>query len=296
VVEASALAELDERQLRRLVREADVFARVSPVDKYQIVRALQQVGEVVAMTGDGINDAAALRAADIGIAMGARGTAVARDVADVVLLDDDFGTIVKAIEHGRTVHTNIGKAVRFLLATNASEILVTVGGLAVGVARPMTALQFLWINLLSDVAPALALAVEPAEPDVMTRPPRDPGEPILSSSVLTAIGRDAGVLSAVTLAAQGLGFAGTGNPARASTVAFSTLTTAQLLHAFSYRSTAAPTRLLGSIVGGSVALQALALAIPPLRRLLGLAPIGPAHLALVAAAAAVPLALRARVR
>jgi Ca2+-transporting ATPase len=151
-------------------------------------------------------------------------------------------------------------------------------------------------HLLSDVAPALALAVEPAERDVMTRPPRDPGEPILSSGVLTAVGRDAGALSAATLVAHGVAFAATGNAARAATVAFSTLTTAQFLHALSYRSTAAPTRLLGTVVGGSVALQALALAVPPLRRLLGLIPVGPAHLALVAAAAAGPLAASARGR
>src|SRR5207245_4891053 len=132
----------------------DVFARVTPEHKYEIVRALQAAGEVVAMTGDGINDAAALRAAAIGVAMGERGTDVARDVADVVLLDDDFGSIVDALAQGRTIRDNITRALQFLLATNFSEILVTLGALAVGVGRPLSATQFLWINLLSDVCPA----------------------------------------------------------------------------------------------------------------------------------------------
>src|SRR5215831_2717193 len=174
VVEASQLSGLEPEALVTLVADVDVFARVSPAHKHQIVRALQAGGHVVAMTGDGINDAAALRAADIGVAMGARGTDVARDVADVVLMDDDFASIVQAVEQGRTIHANISKALRFLLSTNFSEILVTLGALALGVARPMSAIQYLWINLLSDVFPALALAMEPPEPNVMDRPPLDP--------------------------------------------------------------------------------------------------------------------------
>src|SRR5262249_43250566 len=161
--DAAGMVSADAATIRDLVRDVDVFARVSPAEKYQIVRALQADGHVVAMTGDGINDAAALRAADIGIAMGARGTDVARDVADVVLLDDDLGAIVTAVAQGRTIRANISKALRFLLATNFSEILVTLGALAVGVGRPMSPIQFLWINLVSDVLPALALAVEPPE-------------------------------------------------------------------------------------------------------------------------------------
>jgi P-type Ca2+ transporter type 2C len=291
IFDASHLGDLGAEDLRALVREVDVFARVSPRDKYRIVRALRAGGDVVAMTGDGINDAAALRAADIGVAMGARGTDVARDVADVVLSGDDFAGIVAAIEQGRTIHTNIGKSLRFLLATNVSEILVTLGGLAVGIPRPMSAIQFLWINLLSDVAPALALAVEPAEADVMSEPPRDPRAPMLPRSALVEIGRDASILAVTALGAHAVGLARYGAGPRATSVAFSTLTTGQLLHALSYRSRNGRPggwALLGT-VAATIGLQVGAMALPPLRGILGLTPLGVGDWALVGAGAALPL-------
>jgi Ca2+-transporting ATPase len=290
IFDASHLSDLGADEMRALVREVDVFARVSPRDKHRIVRALQAGGDVVAMTGDGINDAAALRAADIGVAMGARGTDVARDVADVVLAGDDFHGIVAAIEQGRTIHGNIGKALRFLLATNVSEILVTLGGLALGIPRPMSAMQFLWINLLSDVAPALALAVEPAEADVMTQSPRDPAAPILPRASIIEIGRDASILAATALAAHGVGLAWYGAGPRATSVAFSTLTIGQLLHALSYRS---GRRSAGSVLPGTVAIsigaQMGAMVLPPLRGVLGLTPLGMADWGLVLGGAALPL-------
>jgi Ca2+-transporting ATPase len=293
IFDASHLGDLGTEEMRALVRAVDVFARVSPRDKYRIVRALQAGGEVVAMTGDGINDAAALRAADIGVAMGARGTDVARDVADVVLVGDDFDGIVTAIEQGRTIHANIGKSLRFLLATNVSEILVTLGGLALGIPRPMSAMQFLWINLLSDVAPALALAVEPPEADVMTRPPRDPAAPILPRARLIEIARDASILAATALAAHGIGLARYGPGARATTVAFSTLTIGQLLHALSYRSRHGSPggSLLRSTVALSIGAQVGAMTLPPLRGLLGLTPLGVADWGLVLGGAVLPLAV-----
>jgi Ca2+-transporting ATPase len=295
VIEAAELSRLDPATLAEVAAEVDVFARVSPAHKYQIVRALQASGHVVAMTGDGINDAAALRAADIGVAMGARGTDVARDVADVVLMDDDFGSIVRAVEQGRTIHANISKALRFLLSTNFSEILVTLGALALGAARPMSAIQFLWINLLSDVAPALALAVEPPEPGVMDRPPLDPQRPILDRPSLVEIGRDAAILSAATLSVHGLAVARHGAGPQATTIAFCTLTAAQLVHALGYRAghsmgTRLPT--LELTVAGTLAVHLAAMTASPLRRLLGTTPISPSDWLLVAGGVAVPLIAR----
>jgi Ca2+-transporting ATPase len=296
VLEASQLARVSPDVLRGLAREIDVFARVSPTHKYQIVRALQAGGQVVAMTGDGVNDAPALKAADIGVALGARGTDLARDLADVVLLDDDFGSIVDAIEQGRVIYANVGKSLRFLLATNLSEVLVTVGAIALGVARPMNALQFLWINLLTDVFPALALAFEPADTRVMTEPPRDPTRPILSRAALTRVAGDAGLISAATLGAYGAALARSGVGASASTVAFTTLTTAQLAYALRCRSDEGSAFsalgrnhwLLGAL-GGTLALQIAAVAVPALRRVLGTTPLGLADWGLVAAGAAGPL-------
>jgi Ca2+-transporting ATPase len=298
IFDASHLGDLPADELAALVRNVDVFARVSPRDKYRIVRALRAGGEVVAMTGDGINDAAALRAADIGVAMGARGTDVARDVADVVLMGDDFDGIVTAIEQGRTIHTNIGKSLRFLLATNVSEILVTLGGLALGIPRPLSAIQFLWINLLSDVAPALALAVEPADPDVMAKAPRDPSAPRLARSARVEIGRDASILAGTALGAHALALARYGAGPRATTVAFSTLTIAQLLHALTYRSRngGAGGKALLATVGGTVGLQLGAMALPPLRAVLGLTPLGLGDWAVVGAGAALPLLVNRLVR
>jgi Ca2+-transporting ATPase len=299
VLDATDLARVDRPALRGLAREVNIFARVSPAHKYQIVRALQESGEVVAMTGDGVNDGPALRAADIGVAMGARGTEVARDLGDVVLLDDNFGSIVQAIEHGRAVHTNVRKALRFLLSTNLSEILLTMATTAVGLASPLSAVQLLWINLLSDVLPALALAVEPAEADAMTRPPRDPSEPILSGGTLRRIAIDGGLLTAASFGAYGAALARHGAGPLASTVAFSTLTAGQLLHALSCRSDdrsalsgLRSSGFLVGAVGGTLALQGAALTLPPLRTLLGTAPLGVLDWGLVAGGALLPLAVR----
>ncbi len=295
VIEASQLSGLDPAALVELVAEVDVFARVSPAHKHQIVRALQAGGHVVAMTGDGINDAAALRAADIGVAMGARGTDVARDVADVVLMDDDFASIVRAVEQGRTIHANISKSLRFLLSTNFSEILVTLGALALGVARPMSAIQYLWINLLSDVFPALALAMEPPEPDVMDRPPLDPREPILTRASLAEIGGDAAVLSAATLGVHGLAVARYGAGVHATTIAFCTLTAAQLVHALSYRSGFSRRDgfpALEATVGGTLAVHLAAMTASPLRRVLGTTVLSASDWLLVAGGVGVPLAVR----
>ena len=294
VIEASELVDADTARLSALAAEADVFARVSPAHKYQIVRALQGAGHVVAMTGDGINDAAALRAADIGIAMGARGTDLARDVADVVLLQDDFAAVLGAVAQGRAIHANVGRSLRFLLSTNFSEILTTLGALALGMPRPLSAIQLLWINLLSDVAPALALAVEPADRAVMERPPRDPATPMLSSADLREVAADGALLTAAALGAQAVGLVRYGAGPQAATLAFSTLTSAQLLHTLRYRSAAdanghaAPRSQVGTVVLASLGAQLAAMFVSPLRRLLGVTALTPSDCLVVAAGALGP--------
>ncbi len=297
VAEAAQIAQLPPEALRGLAREVDIFARVSPADKYRIVQTLQADDEVVAMTGDGINDGPALRAADVGVAIGVGGTELARDLADVVLLDDNIGSIVGAVEQGRTIRANVRKAVRFLLATNLGEVLLTVVGMALGIARPLTAVQLLWMNLLSDVFPALALAMEPAEPDVMRRAPGPRDEPLLSTADMRRIAVDAAVMTASALGAHAI--AGGRPGAAGSTVPFVTLTTAQLLYALACRSETRPALsglsqnppLIGALAG-TLALQVGAVTVPALRRLLGTSPLGAGAWGVVAAGAVAPLLAR----
>jgi Ca2+-transporting ATPase len=299
MLEAGELARLDESALRGVVREVDVFARVAPAQKYEIVRALQAGGDVVAMTGDGINDGPALKAADIGVAMGERGTEMARDIADVVLMDDDFGSIVAAVEQGRTLRANLRKALRFLFSTNLSEVLVTGAAMLVGRAQPLSAIHLLWINLVTDVVPALALGMEPAEPGIMHQPPPAPGSALLGRDALVTTVVDAGVMAATTLGAFGLTLARSGDGLRASTVAFSTLAGGQLLYALACRSDAQPglrrlrdSPILLAGVGGMLVLQAATLVVRPLRALLRTTPVGLADLALIGAGAATPVLVR----
>ena len=298
ILDASRLRGLDPGRLRSVLQRVDVFARASPTQKHHIVRALQQGGDVVAMAGDGINDAPALRAADIGIAIGATGTAVARDVADIVLADDDFASLLGAIAEGRTTHANTRKAVRFLLSTNLSEILVTLAALTGGIARPLSPIQFLWMNLLSDVLPALALAGEPPEAAVMDE---DTGRQrsVLSLAALRRIAADGAVLSAGTLASYVAALGRHGIGSRSSTVAFSTLTAAQLLHAITCRSDAragwsslseSPS-MLGAIAA-TLGLGVAAVTIRPFQRLLKTAPLGGSDWGLVAAGAMLPVLIR----
>jgi Ca2+-transporting ATPase len=215
-------------------------------------------------------------------------------VADVVLLDDDFRSMVDAIAQGRAIRANVERSLRFLLATNFSEILMVLGALVIGGPRALSATQLLWVNLLSDIFPALALAVEPPEPDVMRRPPRDPKEPILSNAALGEIALDAGLLTTAALGVRQIALARYGPDLRTQTLGFTALTAAQLVHTLNCRAGTGVSSLtrgssVAGVVAGSLALQVAAVTVPPLRALLGLAPLGLLDWALVGAAAAVPL-------
>ncbi len=204
-VHARELKNLDDEGWKKIVTNAAVFARVAPEHKLKIVEALQLQGHVVAMTGDGVNDAPALKKADIGIAMGIKGTEVAKENADMVITDDNFTSIVGAVEQGRIIYGNILRFLHYLLSCNLSEIMTVFVALMIGWPLPLVALQILWLNLITDIFPAFALALEPSSPDVMKRSPRDPQEPLLTYSFVGLIAWQGLLLSAVTLIAFGIG-------------------------------------------------------------------------------------------
>ncbi|PZW46838.1 Ca2+-transporting ATPase [Humitalea rosea] len=295
VLEAGQFDTTRPEVLAALAPRADAFARVSPAQKLQVVRALQAGGGVVAMTGDGVNDGPALRAADVGIAMGAGGTEVARQAADIVLAGDELDGILRALGLGRAITGNIRKVLRYLVSTNLSESLVMLGAAGLGLPEPLSPMQLLWLNLVSDVAPALALGLDPAEGDELSRAPRPPGAPLLGREDMWRIGREGTVMAVVTLAAQLVAGRGT------APVTFHAITLAQLLHALACRSDhrglvatlrqGKPNPLLFAAAGGGIVLQVLAQAVPGLRRLLGLGALTPGGMLAVAVAGFGTLAL-----
>jgi magnesium-transporting ATPase (P-type) len=194
------LEALGDDQLRDVVRMSDVFARVSPEHKLRLVQALQAEGEIAAMTGDGVNDAPALKQADVGVAMGIKGTEAAKEASDMVVADDNFASIAAAVEEGRTVYDNIKKAVLYILPTNGGEVSTIVVAVLVGMAMPITALQILWINMVTETTLSITLAFEKAESHVMQRPPRDPREPLLSGYLVWRIVLVSALLFAGTMA------------------------------------------------------------------------------------------------
>ncbi len=231
------LDRMTDEELDGTVERVVVHARVSAAHKLRIVRAWQRQGAVVAMTGDGVNDAPAVRAADIGVAMGQTGTDVTKDAADMVVTDDNFASIAAAVEEGRGIFANIRKTVHFLLSCNASEVVVMLLAVLIGLPLPLLPIQILWMNLLTDGLPALALAVDPNTSEVMSEPPRRPGAPILERRRLGAIAMEGGMLGVLALGAYAWSLHGMGlDLAQARTVAFTVLVVMQLVHAFNCRS------------------------------------------------------------
>jgi len=280
---------LDDETLAHRMAAAGVASRISPEAKLRVVQALQRRGECVAMLGDGINDAAALRQADIGVAMG-RGSDLAKEAADVILLDDRFATVGAAVEQGRVIFDNIRHFVYYLFSCNLAEVLVFFGAALARFGPPLLPLQILWLNLVTDTFPALALAVEPGEPDVMRRPPRDPRAGMLPGGLTILTLADAALIALLALSAYSLGLSA-GGPALATTMAFNTLAVAQLFHLGNARSrdsvlgwqrvVANPAAL--AAVFGVLALQILVTEWAPLAGVLNLVPLGVSGWALVLA-------------
>ncbi len=294
VLTGAALDDMDDEELKNIIEDTDVFARVSPEHKMRIVDALQANDEIVAMTGDGVNDAPAIKRADIGVAMGITGTDVAKGTADMVLTDDNYASIVSAVQQGRIIYSNIRKFVFFLLSSNVAEIMIIFLATLAGLPAPLTAIQLLWLNLITDGAPALALAMEKGDPDIMDRKPRAKNEPIVNRSMGVGIVIQTIVQTGAVLGAFVMGLiwhleAGAVIPSgtnalsfilahdwrgidvqTAETMAFVTLSLAELFRAYTVRSERASVFQIGFFsnrymqyaVGLSIALLLIVCAVP----------------------------------
>ncbi|MGM0385093.1 MAG: cation-translocating P-type ATPase, partial [Actinomycetota bacterium] len=304
VISGSELADLDDDAFTAAVGEVDVYARVEPEQKLRIVEALQAAGEVVAVTGDGVNDAPALRQADVGVAMGESGTDVAREAADIILMDDDFATIEAAVEEGRRIVANIRRFGQFLFSWHLGIVLLIATSITAGFSAPLAGLMILWNNLVIDVIPSFALALEPGRDDAMHDPPRPKDEPVLGRGTLKRILVQGALIAAVGLSAFFLGLETLGlTLPQAQTMTFIAVTTAQLLAVFNARSErgsgfAGATRnpFLWAALGITLVLESIALFVAPLRDVLGLTALTGTGWGIAAALALIPLVTTQGVR
>ena len=272
-IEGSDVENMTQEQLNESVERYSVYARVSPEHKVRIVNAWQSRGKIVAMTGDGVNDAPALKTANIGCAMGITGTDVSKQAADMILTDDNFSTIVSAVEEGRSIFDNIKKSINFLLSCNLGEIIALLTSIVLGMPLPLLPIHILWVNLITDSLPALALGVDPAEPDLMERKPRDPKKSIFADGLLLSIIFQGIIIGVVTLIAFNLGLRTSVEEGR--TMAFVTLSLAQLMHTFNVRSVDKSIFQVGLftnkyLIGAnllSIFLIAVIILVPPLREI-----------------------------
>ncbi len=290
-------AELDgmtDKELDEKITKTFVYARVSPENKIRIVDAWQRRGNIVAMTGDGVNDAPALKKADIGVAMGITGTEVSKDAASMILSDDNFATIIKAVANGRNVYRNIKNAIQFLLSGNTAGILSVLYTSLMALPIPFAPVHLLFINLLTDSLPAIAIGMEPAEHDLLGEKPRDPKEGILTKSFLLKLLMQGTLIAACTMTAFHMGLK-TGSPAVASTMAFATLTLSRLFHGFNCRSKYSLFKIgfstnwysLGAFIAGVILLH-MVMFVPLLSRLFSVAPLSGNQLGMIYGLAFIP--------
>ncbi|WP_419037832.1 cation-translocating P-type ATPase [Enterocloster bolteae] len=288
---------MSEEELDRKITEISVYARVSPENKIRIVDAWQRRGSITAMTGDGVNDAPALKKADIGVAMGITGTEVSKDAAAMILTDDNFATIIKAVANGRNVYRNIKNAIKFLLSGNMAGILSVLYTSLAALPVPFAPVHLLFINLLTDSLPAIAIGMEPAEKDLLSEAPRNPKTGILTKDFMTTILTQGGVIAVCTMIAFHTGLR-TGSAATASTMAFATLTLARLFHGFNCRSKHNIFKLgfssnwysLGAFAAG-VVLLGIVMFVPFMQNLFSVTPLTQSQLINVCLLAAVPTVL-----
>ncbi len=296
VMTGEELEKISDNELALKINRYSVFARVTPSHKMKIVKALKANGEIVAMTGDGVNDAPALSAADIGCSMGITGTDVAKSASDMVLTDDNFATIVYAVREGRSIFANIKKSVQFLLSSNIGEILTVFSGIMFGWSSPLTAIQLLWVNLVTDSLPAIALGLDAPEKDIMEKKPRSPKKGLFADGLWAAIIFEGLMIGALSLLAFSIGVNVLGDLIYGRTLAFAVLSISQLVHAFNMRSEHSvfkaglfknPYLVLAFIAG--LILEVSVISIPPLADIFGVVPLGFVGWLVVAVLSVMPL-------